>query len=29
MKVDSAGKGAVDEARNFLVLKGAKGVPPP
>ncbi len=29
MKVGSAGKAAVDEARNFLVLKGAKGVPPP
>ena len=29
MKVDPAGKPAVDEARNFLVLKGGKGVSPP
>jgi len=29
MKVDAAEKAAANEARNFLVLKGAKGVPPP
>lgn len=29
MKVDSAEKAAANEARNLLVLKGAKGVPPP
>ena len=29
MEVESAEKAAVDEARNFLVLKGAQGVPPP
>ena len=28
MKVDAAEKAAANEARNFLVLKGAKGVPP-
>ena len=29
MKADSTEKAAADEARNFLVLKGGIGVPPP
>ena len=29
MRVDSVEKPAVNDARNFLVLKGAKGVPRP
>ena len=29
MKVGSGGKAAVNEARNFLLLKGAQGVPAP
>ena len=29
MKGDAAEKAAADEASNFLVLKGTRGVPPP